>query len=178
MEPTLTFYPTTLSPTLAPVIPTLSPTGINYKPADLCGFLYSNLGQHTKSPNSCALFAKHNLEWMNDEQSSPAFFACASSDEDIKITENDLRSNGLVNKDGSTMLTTIIPGPNTIVTFFSEDKFEGLRHMYTDEWHPELSKFHFTGSENLHLQREHVKSAIVKSSANLLSKYPTGWCHN
>ena len=182
MEPTITFRPTSLEPTMAPVYPTPEPTGINYKPADLCGFVYSKTTKSNVPPKGCALFVKHNLDWLNDEQSSPAFYACASNEEDVKITESDLRNNGLVNKDGSTMLTTIIPGSGTLVTFFSLDKFEGLQHTYTDEWHPELSKFHFSGTsaENLKLKREHVKSAIVKSAASSkdISKMPHGWCHN
>ena len=182
-EPTITFRPTTLEPTQSPVPPTMEPTGINYKPADLCGFVFSkDSSEKSDPPKGCALFAKHNLDWLNKEQSSPAFYACASNDEDVKITESDLRSNGLVNKDGSTMLTTIIPGPGVLVTFFSADKFEGLQHTYTEEWHPELSKFHFAGSsgESLKLEREHVKSAIVKSAASskYISKMPHGWCHN
>ena len=181
VEPTLTFRPTTLQPTIAPAAATNEPTGIHYKPADLCGFVYSK--EKSKAPpKGCALFAKHNIEWLNDEQGSPAIFACASVDEEVKITEEDLRTHGLLTKDDTTMLTTIIPGPGTIVTFFSEDKFTGKQHTFTEESHKELSKFHFAGADGqtLKLEREHAKSAIVKSaaSAKTLGKYPSGWCHN
>ena len=181
MEPTITFRPTTLEPTVAPAAATNEPTGLNYKPADLCGFVYTK-GKSDTPPKGCALFAKHNIEWLNDEQGSPAFYACASIDEEVKITEEDLRTHGLLTKEDKTMLTTIIPGPGTIVTFFSEDKFTGKQHTFTEETHKELSKFHFAGADGqtLKLEREHAKSAIVKSaaSAKTLSKYPSGWCHN
>ena len=53
---------------------------------------------------------------------------------------------------------------------------------FTEESHKELSKFHFAGADGqtLKLEREHAKSAIVKSaaSAKTLGKYPSGWCHN
>ena len=79
------------------------------------------------------------------------------------------------------MLMTIIPGPGTIVTFsvkinLLENNIRLLKNR------KELSKFHFAGADGqtLKLEREHAKSAIVKSaaSAKTLGKYPSGWCHN
>jgi len=83
----------------------------------------------------CALFAKHNLNWLKPGQDTPAFYACAVFGSNMQVVESDLMSNGLVGKDGLSMLTTIIPGPHTIVTFFAQDKFQGLQHTYTENWH-------------------------------------------
>jgi hypothetical protein len=51
------------------------------------------------------------------------------------VQERDLKAHGLTGKDGGSMLTAIIPGPSTIVTFYSQDGFQGLEHTYTENWH-------------------------------------------
>ena len=66
-------------------------------------------------PKGCALFAKHNIEWLNDEQGSPAF-ACASVDEEVKITEG-LRTHGLLTKDDTTILRLLYLGLELLLLF-------------------------------------------------------------
>lgn len=161
----------TLAPTLAPSqVPTQEPTTVKPTvrvtiqptpppPLHFCTLDFIKGVDLITAPKGCALFSTADLNFLKFGESAPAFYGCASSDEEVFVSAGSLEKAGLV-KDGKSLITTIFPGDSLFVTFFSGPTFDGFDYTFNSNYHAELSKFHFKDST---VGNDAVKSFKLKS---------------
>merc|ERR1711871_52062 len=160
---------------VAPVVPEVVPEpapSVDESPSigsgdnNYCSITFTKGTDHLTAPKGCTLFAVDDLSFLKDGETTKAFYACADSNEPIYITPDELTRVGLM-EDNKSKLTSIYPGSATFVTFYTEADFSGYSYTYNQNYHHELTHFHFEGT-NLGNDAIHsIKVSSLSSSFSL-----------
>jgi len=146
--------PTKVSPATKIAPATKSGDSPNY-----CAFTFTKGVSHFGSPKGCSLFAVDDLSYLKDGDSTKAFYGCATADKPLYITESELIRTGLM-EDGKSKVTAIFPGSSVFITFYTNSDFTGYDYTFNSNYHFELTRFHFAGTD---FGNDQIKSVKVKS---------------
>jgi len=105
-------------------------------PGNTCAFTFTK-GVTDEVPSGCVLIADKDINFLKPGQLSNAAYACGSS---VQLNDVTLTNYALISK-----ISTIVPGPSTEVTFYSEDNLAGIAETFTPKFHQALTHFHFHG---------------------------------
>ena len=127
-------------------------------------------------PDGCIYVASHNIFYLNAGDTAIMFQVCSTADAGPKYFDSyDLAKLSMLNHggDAKSVVSSIIRGPNTLVTFYSGPNFDGMAANYpnpipaqalTDRIFPEMQLTNGELAEvGKHIVNDDVRSFVFTS---------------
>ena len=128
--------------------------------SSICSFTFVKGSLMEQIPDGCVFISDANVKWLSAGDSTPAMYAC----NDAKVTDVILKEANLIDAQGKSLVSTIIPGAGTSAQFFSTGDFNGRSDTFTSGYYRGLDGFVFKGLSNAAGANDAVQSILVTSN--------------